>query len=122
MANAFADQLKELGLRHGEKAGVALATMLFLLCVVMAGSKKTIETTPDDINKAAQASDGNLKRREERSAIIQKLEEKGIKDTSFAKEVDEQVKTALVADVFKSARDWATPEPGAGLIRDTPKL
>jgi len=122
MANAFADQLKELGLRHGEKAGVAVATMLFLLCVVMAASKKTITTTPEEIKKAAQASEGNLNRREERTTIIQKLEEKGIKDTSFAKEVNDQVSMLLVADNFKSAREWVTPEPGAGLIRDTPKL
>jgi hypothetical protein len=122
MANAFADQLKELGLRHGEKAGVAVATMLFLLCVTMAASKKTITTTPEEITKAAQASEGNLNRPEERTTIVQKLEEKGIKDTSFAREVDDQVKTLLVADNFKSAREWVTPEPGAGLIRDTPKL
>jgi hypothetical protein len=122
MANAFADQLKELGLRHGEKAGVAVATMLFLLCIVFAAGKKTIATTPEEIQKAAQASDGNLKRREDRETIVKKLEEKGIKDTSFAKDVDEQVKTALVADNFKSAREWVTPEPGAGLIRDMPKL
>jgi len=122
MANAFADQLKELGLRHGEKAGVAVATLLFFLCVAMAASKKTITTTPEEIKKAAQASEGNLTRREERATIIQRLEEKGIKDTSFSKEVDDQVKTLLVADNFKSAREWITPEPGAGLIRDMPKL
>jgi hypothetical protein len=122
MANAIADQLKEVGLRHGEKAGVAVATMLFLLCIVLAAGKKTITTTPEEIQKAAQASDGNLKRREDRETIIKKLEEKGIKDTSFAKEIDEQVKTTLAAADFKSAREWVTPEPGAGLIRDTPKL
>jgi len=122
MANALADQLKELGLRHGEKAGVAVATMLFFLCVGMAVAKKTITTTPDEIRKAAQASEGNLNRREDRATIVQKLEDKGIKDTSFAKEVDDQVKTLLVADNYKSAREWVTPEPGAGLIGDTPKL
>ncbi|MGO9465065.1 MAG: hypothetical protein ACLQIB_23820 [Isosphaeraceae bacterium] len=122
MANAFADQLKDLGLRHGEKAGVAVATAVFLLCVVAAASKKTIATTPEEIRKAAQASEGNLNRPEDRTTIIQKLQDKGIKDTSFAKEVDDQVKTLLVADNYKSAREWVTPEPGAGLIRDTPKL
>ncbi len=122
MANALVDQLKDLGLRHGEKAGVAVATALFLLCVVMAASKKTIATTPEEIRKAAQASESNLKRPEDRTTIIQKLEDKGIKDTFFAKEVEDQVKTVLVADNYKSAREWVTPEPGAGLIRDTPKL
>ena len=36
--------------------------------------------------------------------------------------VEEQVKTALVPDNYKAAREWVTPEPGAGLIRDTPAL
>ena len=28
----------------------------------------------------------------------------------------------LVADNYKPEREWVTPEPGAGLIRDTPVL
>ena len=28
----------------------------------------------------------------------------------------------LVADNYKPDREWVTPEPGAGLIRDTPVL
>ncbi len=62
MANAFADQLKNLGLRHGEKAGVAIASTIFLVCVGMAATTKTIELTPDQIKKAAQDSDKNLSR------------------------------------------------------------
>ena len=54
--------------------------------------------------------------------IIQNLEEKGIKDSNFAKVVDDQVKTALVPAEYKAAREWVSPEPGAGLIRDTPIL
>src|SRR5262249_18498637 len=40
----------------------------------------------------------------------------------FAKVVEDQAKFQLVADNYKPARVWVTPEPGAGLIRDTPKL
>ena len=40
----------------------------------------------------------------------------------IAKTVEEQTKVKLDPDEFKPARVWVTPEPGAGLIRDTPKL
>ena len=121
-ANAIVEQLKELGLRHGEKAGVAIASMVFLLCVTMAATQKSIETSPDQVKKSADLSQSNLTRTEKRETIIEKLSEKGIKDSDFAKVVDEQVKLALVSDNYKAAREWVTPEPGAGLIRDTPVL
>ena len=121
-ANAIVEKLKDLGLRHGEKAGVAIASMVFFVCVGMAAIKPTIDTTPEQIKKATQASDSNLNRPEDRETIVKRLEEKGIKDSDFAKVVDDQVKTALVADDYKTAREWVSPEPGAGLIRDTPVL
>jgi hypothetical protein len=121
-ANAIGEKLKDLGLRHGEKAGVAIASMAFFFCVALAANKPTIDTTPEQIKQAAQQSDSNLNRQEKRESIIDKLAEKGIKDTDFAKVVEEQVKTALVPDNYKAAREWVTPEPGAGLIRDTPTL
>ena len=121
-ANAIVEQLKELGLRHGEKAGVAIASMVFLLCVGMAATKKSIETSPDQVKKSADLSQSNLTRSEKRETIIEKLSEKGIKDSDFAKVVDEQAKSVLLADNYKAAREWVTPEPGAGLIRDTPTL
>jgi hypothetical protein len=121
-ANAIVEQLKELGLRHGEKAGVAIASMVFLVCVGMAATQKSIDTSPDQVKKAAELSQSNLTRTEKRETIIDKLAEKGIKDSDFAKVVDEQVKTALVSDNYKAAREWVTPEPGAGLIRDQPIL
>lgn len=121
-ANAIVEQLKELGLRHGEKAGVAIASMAFFFCVVAAASQKTIDTSPEQIKTAAQQSRSNITRQEKRETIIQRLEEKGIKDSDFAKVVEEQVKTALAPGDYKAAREWVTPEPGAGLIRDEPKL
>ena len=121
-ANAFVEQMKDLGLRHGEKAGVAIASMAFFVCVGMAASQKTIDTSPEQIKKAAQASESNLNRQEKRETIIEKLLEQGIKDSDFAKVVEDQVKTALVPTDYKAARELVTPEPGAGLIRDQPKL
>src|SRR5262249_19226007 len=122
-ANAFVEKLAGVGLRHGEKAGVAIAMMVFLVCVGMAFSRPTIDTNPEKVKKAAQSSQSNLDRKEERAAIIKKLEEnEKIVPTNFAAAVEEQIKVQLVADNYKPKRDWATPEPGAGLIRDTPKL
>ncbi len=122
MANPFVDKMKDLGLRHGEKVGVAAASMIFVICVASAARKETIKTTPDQIKAAAKSSESNLNRREERATIIQRIEEKEIKITDFAKVVDQQIKTALVPDEYKAVRAWVTPEPGAGLIRDAPKL
>ncbi len=122
-ANAVVEKLAGVGLRHGEKAGVAIAMMVFLVCVGMAFSRPTINTSPEKVKKAAQASESNLNRKEERDAIIKRLEEnEKIVPTHFADAVEEQIKVKLVADQFKPQRDWVTPEPGAGLIRDTPKL
>ena len=120
--NAIVDKLKDAGLRHGEKAGVAIASMVFFLCIGMAAKRETIDTSPDKIKTAAKASESNLSRKDPTETILARLEEKGIKDTSFAKVIDDQVKTALEPDQFKAAREWMSAEPGAGLIRDTPKL
>ena len=122
-ANAIGDQLVKLGLRHGEKLGIAIASTVFFLCVGGAVSKKSIDTTPDQVKKAAESSEQNLNRHEERETIIKNLEEREkIVPTNFAQTVDEQIKVTLNADQFKAARPWVTPEPGAGLIRDQPTL
>src|SRR5436190_24260681 len=111
MANAFADRMKGLALRHGEKAGVALASTIFFLCVAKAAMMPSIDTTPEQIKKAAEASDSNLNRKEEREAIVKHLEEVDkITNTKFAETVEQQTKVKLVADTFKPAREWISPE------------
>ena len=122
MANPTVEKLKELGLRFGDKAAVALMSLLFLVCFGMAVSKKAIDTTPDEIKKAAESADSNIGRRRERDAIVKTLEDVGIKPTNFAMQVEETTKSVLVADTYKPYREWVTPEPGAGLMRDTPTL
>src|SRR5580698_1691112 len=121
-ANAIAEKLKDFGLRHGEKLGVAVASALFIFCIGLAAKKETINTDPDKIKQATKATESNLNRKEDTEKIIQNLEAMKIKDSNFAKSVDDQVKTALVANDYKAAREWVSPEPGAGLIRDTPVL
>ncbi|MHB1561711.1 MAG: hypothetical protein ACYC61_30035 [Isosphaeraceae bacterium] len=122
-ANAIVDKLANAGLRHGEKAGVAIAMMVFLVCVGIAVSQPTITTTPEQVKKAAQVADTNLSRTDDRDTIIKRLEEKEkIVPTNFATTVENSINTKIDPVVFKPKRDWVSPEPGAGLIREQPKL
>src|SRR3954454_17188178 len=122
MAHPTVEKLKEVGLRYGDKAAVAVTSLLFVVCFGAALAKKSIELTPDQVKKAAEAAETNINRHQERDDIIKVLEGGGIKPTDFAKEANEAAKTVLVADNFKPDREWVTPEPGAGLLRDTPVL
>ena len=47
-ANAIVEKLKDVGLRHGEKAGVAIASTLFFFCIGLAAKKETINTDPGE--------------------------------------------------------------------------
>ncbi len=97
--------------------------MIFFVCVGTAATQKGIDTTPEKVKKAAELSDTNLNRHEERDTIIKTLEERDkITKTNFTESVEEQIKVSLIPDNYKPAHEWVTPEPGAGLIRDTPKL
>jgi len=122
MANPTVEKLKEVGSLYGDKAAVALTSLLFVVCLGAALSKQSIQLTPEEVKKRAQAADTNLNRRQERDDIIKVLETGGIKPTNFSKEVQDAAKMVLIADNYKPEREWVTPEPGAGLIRDTPVL
>src|SRR5271157_3557673 len=122
MANLTVEKLKEVGLLYGDKAAVALTSLLFVVCLGAALSKQSIQLTPEEVKKRAQAAETNLNRRQERDDIIKVLETGGIKSTNFSKEIQDTAKMVLIADNYKPEREWVTPEPGAGLIRDTPVL
>ncbi len=122
MANPKVEKLKEVGLRYGDKAAVALTSLMFVLCLGAALSKPSIDITPDEIKKRAEQAETNINRPQERDNIIKTLESGGIKPTNFSKEVHDAAKTILLADNFKPDREWVTPEPGAGLIREKPEL
>ena len=87
-------------------------------------SQPTIDTSPEKVKKAARASQSNLESHEDRDTIIKRLEEKdNIKPTNFARHgrgADQG--QARRGRLQAHARAWVTPEPGAGLIRDKPKL
>jgi len=122
MANPKVEKLKDFALRYGDKFAVALASVVFVLCLAMAFRRPTIDIQPEQIKKYAEASEANISRRQEPDEILKVLVEQGLKDSNFAKEAEDSAKILLVADDYQPAREWVTPEPGAGLIRETPKL
>ncbi|HEV3120793.1 MAG TPA: hypothetical protein VGY53_02770, partial [Isosphaeraceae bacterium] len=122
MANAMVEKLKSVGIRHGEKAGVGLAATLFFLFLVMAIAKPTISLTADEVKGHASAADQNLNKPQSESDILSSLENEGVKNPEFAKKIDQQAVVSLDAGQFELVNPWATPEPGAGMIRDTPLL
>jgi hypothetical protein len=114
VANAQVEKLKALGLRHGEKAVVTLAGVLCLLFLFFAVTKKTIDLTPDQVAEAAKQADSRLAARQPADDVLKQIEDQGIKNPGFLTLVEKQSKEALVADVYRPARPWVTPEPGAG--------
>ncbi|WP_406699820.1 hypothetical protein V5E97_13320 [Singulisphaera sp. Ch08] len=122
MANASVEKIKALGLRHGEKAVMGVTAVICLMFLYMAATRPTIETTPEDVRKAASNAESNISRRQNNEDILKLLEDENIKNPHFEKMVDEQSSNKIDAIAFKVSSPWTSPEPGAGLIRDTPEL
>ena len=122
MANAQVEKIKALGLRHGEKAVVTLSGVLCLFFLFRAATKETISLTPDQVSSTAKQAQSALTARQKPDDVLNLIEGQGIKNPGFEKLVDAQTKESLDPLAFTPARPWTTPEPGAGLIRDTPEL
>ncbi len=122
MANAQVEKLKNLGLRHGEKAVLALISVLCLFFLYLGATKKSIEITPDQVSKDAQQAQSNLSKPQPAADILTKIEEQGIKNPGFVVMVEAQEKDLLKPSDYPVVRNWVSPEPGAGLIRDMPEL
>jgi hypothetical protein len=123
MANPTVEKLKALGIRHGEKAAVGLAALLCVLFLGLAIAKPTIDLTAEQVKGDADKADQNIKKPQSLDTILAQLKDsEKIIDTEFAKEVEENAKTALDASKFALPNPWTQPEPGAGRIRDTPEL
>src|SRR3984957_1368571 len=122
MANAAVDNLKDLGLRHGEKAVVGLTAALFGVFTGLAIIKPTIEIKPDQLKTQADQAKSNLEKQQDPKDILARLEEGGLKNPNFEKMVENQQANALKPGDYRVKMDWVSPEPGAGLIRDQPEL
>ncbi len=90
MANPQVEKLKALGLRHGEKAVVTLASLLCLLFLFKALTFPTIDITADQVASAAKQANASLDAKQSTEDILQKLEGMGIKEIGFEKVVDAQ--------------------------------
>jgi hypothetical protein len=122
VANASVDKLKDLGLRHGEKAVMGLTAALCVFFLFQGATRETIDLTPEQVKDAASAAESNLNRKQEPADILKLIEDAGIKNPGFTTIVEEQETNLLVADAFRPHQRWVSPEPGAGLIRDMPEL
>ena len=122
MANASAEKLKALGLRHGEKVVVGLAVAACLACLALAATQPTIDLTPEEVEQHARSAKSNLDTKQSTEDILKRLEAANIKNPHFEQMVDDKEKNALVASAFAPAHPYNYPQPGAGLIRDTPEL
>ena len=122
MANASADKLKALALRHGEKAVMGVTALLCLFFLYTALTLPTIDVTPEQVKQAAEPAQSNIARKQEPNDILKLLEDQKIKNPGFEAMVDQQKRDLLVAANFRPVQLWVSPEPGAGLIRDQPEL
>ncbi len=121
-ANPQVEKLKELGLRHGEKAAMGVSAFVFVLLLYLTATHKSIELTPDQVRKTAEQAESNLRKPQSEEAIVKDLDTKGIVVTHFEASVDEAMKDTLTAANYKADRAWVTLEPGAGLIRENVEL
>ncbi len=122
MANATVEKLKTLGIRHGEKAGVAVVAALCLLMLWLAFTHRSIEMTPDQVEKAAQAAQQNLNKDQDDEAILAKIEAEGIVQPHFEQIVDNRKPGGADPSKYALANLPIAPEPGAGLLRQAPTL
>ena len=126
MANALAEKLKALGLRHGEKVVVGLAVAACIACLALAAIQPTIDLTPEEIEQHARSAKSNLgdtrDSKQSTEDILKRIEAANIKNPDFEQMVDDMDKNALVASTFAPSHPYNYPQPGAGLIRDMPEL
>lgn len=122
MANANLEKIKALGLRHGEKVVVGLSAALFVLFVANALTAKSLPLTAKELTASADAADTNLNRTQPKDKILERLQKDEVKDVELLKTVLANKPGTKSADPYRLANAFASPEPGAGLIRETPEL
>ncbi|GAC1334419.1 MAG: hypothetical protein NVSMB14_01500 [Isosphaeraceae bacterium] len=130
MANATVEQLKDVGLKYGEKIGLGVAGAVCLFFIGQAVANKPLEMTPQQIEEAAKAAESNLNRSESEAQIAAKLADDDkvklkIPDLAARVAKNDQAKLATNEDSgakFGSFHPWVVTEPGAGKIRELPPL
>src|ERR1700682_6085123 len=99
MANASAEKLKALGLRHGEKVVVGLAVAACIACLALAATQPTIDLTPEEVERHARSAKSTLRPKQSTKDIkdiLKRIEAANIKNPHFEQMVDDKEKNALV--------------------------
>ncbi len=122
MAHPIVEKLKVQAIRHGEKAGVAVASAVALLMLWSAFSKPSIDLTTDQVKNAAAQAQQNIQKTQKDEDILAKLETQGIVQPNFEKLVDARKPGTADASPYQLSNLMITPEPGAGLLREMPEL
>ena len=122
MANPAVEKLKDFGIRHGEKVAVGIAGTLCLVFVVLAIIHPTLNLTPGEVEKSTAQAESNIGKKHSVEDVTAKLEGEGMKNPDFVAMVDTAAKNQLDSSQYKVDKLWVTTEPGAGMIRDTPRL
>ena len=122
MANASAEKLKALGLRHGEKVVVGLAVAACIACLALAATQPTIDLTPEQVEQHARSAKSNLEpeaghRRHPQAARSGQHQEPRLRADGGRQGEERPGRLRL-----PPAHPYNYPQPGAGLIRDMPEL
>ncbi len=118
MAHPIVEKLKRFGLHHGEKLAVGATSLVFVVAVVAAVSKPTIDLTPDQVKEAATRAKQNIEADQAETEILKSLEEGGLVATKFDAEVARREAQGATVEPYALRRGFVLTEPGAGLIRD----
>ena len=122
MANPTVEKLKVFGLRHGEKVAMGVVAVIFATCAYFAWTYPSIAITPAEVKDTAQKANANINRQSTPDQIAQALEADGVVPQGFEKKVDALQAGVADATQYAIAKPFVIPEPGAGLIRETPTL
>lgn len=122
MANAQVEKLKEMGLKHGEKAVVTIVGVICLVLFYAAWTHPVIEMTPEEVQTAAQQASTHINEHQDEDKILATIQDQGIKLQGFEEIVDNRKPGNMDPTEFRLPTLMAAREPGAGLLREAPSL
>jgi hypothetical protein len=122
MAHPLVDKLQTFALRHGEKVGVAVVSAICLAMLGAALSRPSVDITKEQIASATQRAQQNLNNQQKPETIEAKIRDAGVVQPNFIALVEGRENRVVDASPYALPNTLAAPEPGAGLLRDTPEL
>ncbi len=118
MANATVESVKKFSIRHGEKVVVGLIAALCVVFLVLAGSRESIDITPDQVANSTKAAEANINRPQKTEDIVARLDQENLVVPGFAEQVA-AAETGKKPTLAFVGPPLVFPEPGAGFIRES---